>query len=90
MRKSWDRVWGAVGGESGAQLGEHLDRLPLAPPVRRPDGSGDLDPLDFPHGWDVMAFVSEFGLSGAEVGQTYPWAGVTLGDRGSDWEPITF
>jgi hypothetical protein len=48
----------------------------------------DIDPLAFPFGWDVMAFVEEFGATGAEVGQTRPGVGPTLG-AGCE-EPVSF
>jgi len=66
------------GGEDWTAPGGFRFEQP-APRARlgRADGGHDIDPRF--GDWDWPLFVSEFGVAGDEVGQTYPLAGVTLG-----------
>lgn len=102
--ESFIRLVVQAGLERDPSFGFGLGRdMPLKSANFNAYGAGDIDPFLYPNGWDVDGFVNEFGLRGAEVGQTNasnPTArvggpaprvmGPTLGDRGSNREPISF
>lgn len=84
--QGWADTLDEFGRWSGAEIDGAVYRMERPPanawlvrPGSDPDGSRDLDPFLYLPPDVAEEFVAEFGRTGAEVGQTRPSVGVTLG-----------